>query len=1082
MCERRIWIRAALAILIAGIPCAAGAQTQAPPQVSDAHRAVVTRLDGIVQLPADTWRFHTADLSKGQDIALDDSSWQEVHPGFAWSSGEVWFRRVVEVPPSAAGYDYTGATLLFSFSTDTTRSYPNMIYVNGQRVAMGTDLEPIPLATNVQPGQKVVVAVEVLCMPVSNHFRNATISVIGAFGRPDPGVIEKALEADEALLPLFPESGGDLNRAAASAVINSAYGAVDLAALDRGDQQTFDASLTAALGKLGALDPVLKQYSIRAVGNSHIDMAWLWPSSETTDVVRNTFSTALQLMNEYPNYIYAQSTAQASAWLEEKYPDIFAEIKKRVAEGRWELVGGMWVEPDLNMPDGESQVRQLLIGKRYFQDKFGVDVRVGWNPDSFGYNWQLPQIYKKSGVDYFVTQKMSWNDTTPFPYKLFWWQSPDGSRVLTYFPHNYVNTMDPVKMARDMADLMPRNPGLDEMMHLYGIGDHGGGPTRAMLDEGQRWMTASAPFPKVADGTALGYFQDIEKDLPHIQIPTWDSELYLQFHRGVFTTQAETKRHNRESEELMLNAEKFASLASLTGTPYPQQQFNEAWKKVLFNQFHDVAAGSGILAIYKDADRDYAEVRHVAGESLHDSIGTLGAYANTNGPGAAVLVVNPLAWERAGIVEVNVEMPRATPNIEVFDSAGRPVLSEVISRWTQTHEFHIRFLARGVPSLGYEVFHVAPVAKPVFVPSALHATEGALENEFVRFKVDAKTGCITSLVLKSSGYEALAPGSCGNLLQTFVDKPKLYDAWNIDADFEKVHWELTQAESVQLVERGPLRAIIRVTKKFQSSTFVQDITLYAGIPRVDIVTDADWHEKHILLKAGFTLAATSDFATYEIPYGSIQRPTTRRTPEEQGMFEVPALRWADLGDAQHGVSLLNDCKYGYDGKGNVLRITLLRSPEYPDPHADEGHHIFTYSLYPHDRDWKQAETVRRGYELNYKLIASQVEAHDGTLGARHSFVSVSAPNVVLTAFKHAEDGEAYILRFYEWEGKEADVTITLPPGSQKAALANLMEKPGDALPLVDGRVTVHTKPYEIQTVRVEFSASSPDRYAAHAGE
>ncbi len=1074
---RSVRIRAALTLLLFGISCAARAQT--PAQTPDIKKAVLARLQGIVEIPASTWRFHAADLANGQDAALDDSGWQEVHPGFTWDSGEAWFRRVVEVPASATGYDYTGVTLQFSFSTDAARSYPDIIYVNGQRAAMGTDLEPIPLTTNVQPGQKIVVAVKVSCMPGANRFRNATISVIGAARRPDPGVLEKALEADEALLPLFAESG-EHNRADASAAIDAAYGAVDLGALDAGNQKAFDASLTAALAKLGALDPVLKQYSVRAVGNSHIDMAWLWPWSETTEVVRNTFSTALQLMNEYPNYIYAQSTAQASAWLEEKYPDLFEQIRKRVAEGRWELVGGMWVEPDLNMPDGESQVRQLLIGKRYFQEKFGVDVRVGWNPDSFGYNWQMPQIYKKSGVDYFVTQKMSWNDTTQFPYKLFWWQSPDGSRVLTYFPHDYVNSMDPVKTARDMADLFPRNPGLDEMMHLYGIGDHGGGPTRAMLDEGGRWKDPSLPFPKIVDGTALGYFQDIEKELPRVQIPTWNGELYLQFHRGVFTTQAETKRHNRESEELVLNAEKFASLASLAGSAYPQLQFTEAWKKVLFNQFHDVAAGSGIPAVYKDADRDYAEVRHVAGESLHDSIATLGAYADTNGPGAAVLVVNPLAWERTDIVELTVQMPHATPSVEVLDAAGRLVLSEIVERHPETHRFRVRLLARDIPSLGYEVFHVAPVAKAPAAPSALRATEGMLENEFVRVKVDGKTGCITSVFLKSSSYEALAPGSCGNLLQTFVDTPKQYDAWNIDADFEKQHWDLTQAESVQLLERGPLRAIIRVTKKFQNSTFVQDITLEAGIPRVDIVTNADWHEKHILLKAGFALAATSDFATYEIPYGSIQRPTTRRTPEEQAMFEVPALRWADLGDGRHGFSLLNDCKYGYDGKGNVLRISLLRSPAYPDPHADEGRHVFTYSLYPHDADWKQAETLRRGYELNYKLIASQVEGHDGSLGARHSFVSVSATNVVLTAFKHAEDGEAYILRFYEWAGKEADVTISLPPGAQKANLANLMEQPGDALPLEGGRVTVHTKPYEIQTVRVEFSANSPERYAARA--
>jgi alpha-mannosidase len=1068
-------------LLIAGVGARAQNPVFQPPAESAADKPVIDLLRGIAQLPDAPWRFHTADLAQEQDSALDDSSWQQVSTGFAWSSGAAWFRREIVVPAAGAGYDFTGATLTFSFSSDTNRSYPNIIYVNGVRAAMGTDLEPIPIGVSVQPGQKIVIAVKVLCMPELNHFRSATISVQAAAGRPDPGMVADALQADQELLGFFSKTTQPTNTEA-TAIVESAFAAVDQGALAKGDQKGFDASLTAAFERLSGLDPVLKKYSVRAVGNSHIDLAWLWPSSEAMEVVRNTFSTALQLMQEYPNYIYTQSSAQMDAWLQEKYPDIFAQIQKRVAEGRWEIVGGMWDEPDLNMPTGESQVRQLLIGKRYFQDAFGTDVRVGWNPDSFGYNGQLPQIYKKAGVDYFVTQKIGWNDTWPFPYNLFWWEAPDGSRVLTYFPHKYVNTMDPVKMADDFADLESKTPGLDEMMHLYGIGDHGGGPTRAMLDQGQLWMDPKQPFPRVYNGTALGFFQDVEKELPALNLPTWKNELYLEYHRGVYTTQAEIKRQNRESEELLLNAEKFASLASLAGAPYPGEQFNEAWKKVLFNQFHDVAAGSGIPVIYKDANRDYADVRQVTEESLRDSLGTLGAYADTSGPGVAVLVMNPLAWDRTDVAEVTIQMPHATPGVEVLDAEGRLVLSENVDRQPATNSFHLRFLARAIPSLGYEVFHVVPAAKPRVAPTSLRVSEGTLENEFLRVRVDAKTGCITSLILKSSNYEALVPGSCGNLLQTFVDKPKQYDAWNIDADFEKQHWDLTQAESVQLVASGPLRAVIRVTKKFQSSTFVQDITVYAGIPRVDVVTDADWHEQHILLKAGFTLAAHSDVATYEIPFGSIERPTTRRTPEEQGMFEVPALQWADLGDAAHGFSLLNDCKYGYDGKDNVLRISLLRSPTYPDPLADQGQHHFTYSLYPHDQDWRKADTMRQGYALNYKLIASPVIGHDGALGREHSFLRITPANVVLTALKKDEDDDALIARFYEWAGQEADVTLDLPAGAQHAFRANLLEKPGDSLPLDGNRVTIHTEPYSIETVKIEFSPNSAARYSKPGAE
>jgi alpha-mannosidase len=363
--------------------------------------------------------------------------------------------------------------------------------------------------------------------------------------------------------------------------------------------------------------------------------------------------------------------------------------------------------------------------------------------------------------------------------------------------------------------------------------------------------------------------------------------------------------------------------------------------------------------------------------------------------------------------------------------------------------------------------------------SELKASADTLENEFIRVKIDPQTGCMTNLFDKKSGTEALAPAetdtggpknyTCGNLLQTFVDKPKQWDAWNIDADFEKQHWDLDKADEVKLVESGPLRSLIRVKNHFQNSTFVRDITLYAGVPRVDVKMQVEWHEKHILLKVAFPVSAHSDKATYEIPFGSVERPTTRKTPAEQAQFEVPAQRWADISDGKHGLSLLNDSKYGYDAKGNVLRLSLLRSPEWPDPHADEGHHEFTYSLYPHAGGWKDALTIRRGYELNYKLLAIPSAFHEGQLPMEHSFVQPKADNVIVTAVKKAEDDNALIVRFYEWAGKQGDVAIQLPTGAASASETDLMERPLGNLPVSNGEVKVPTKPYEIKTIEVRVS-------------
>ena len=433
-----------------------------------------------------------------------------------------------------------------------------------------------------------------------------------------------------------------------------------------------------------------------------------------------------------------------------------------------------------------------------------------------------------------------------------------------------------------------------------------------------------------------------------------------------------------------------------------------------------------------------------------------------------MLVFNPLAWERSGPVKVDVQMPApAAGGVSVLDAANRVVPSKVLESDPKTNTYHLLVAVKDVPSLGYKLLHVVPGTKPF--ASDLKVDGLTLENSALKVTVDKQTGCITSLYKKKTKFEALAPGACGNQLQTFHDLPKEYDAWNIDPGTLDHVTPIDQVDSVELTEKGPLRAAIRVSRTWQSSKFVQEITLDAGADQVDVANDIDWHETHVLLKAAFPLAATSDKATYEIPYGSIQRTTTRNNTWEQAQFEVPALRWADLSDGQHGFSLLNESKYGYDDKDNVLRLSLLRSPTWPDPDADRGRQHFHYALYPHGGDWKQALTVRHGYEYNYKLQAMQVEAHTGSLPADHTYVTVKPENVVLTALKKAEDDNGLVFRVYEWAGKSGNVEIHVPEGATGATLTNLMEKPdGPALKIVNDTVTAPIHPYEILTVQVNY--------------
>jgi alpha-mannosidase len=1106
----------------------ASAQTQ---PAADPYKPVLDRLQAITTIPLKDWRIVSQDLPHGEIPPPIAGAKQMVVVDENFST-PVWLYYNTQIPEQVSGYNLKGSRVSLDVHFGGNETLLLSIFVNGNLVTRTDDgdVVPIALTQNAQAGEKFSIAVRVLrgagvgCCGGAPRtvLERAQLLIEPDPNRPDPTILRQEVLAAELLIAAYPDGKSERQQQ-----LDAAVKAIDMSALDKGNQAAFDASLKAAQGKLDVLRPYMKQFTVKAVGNSHIDMAWLWPETETVEVVRNTFGTALQLMREYPDFKFSASAAQAYVWMEEKYPAIFREIEQRVKEGRWEIVGGMWVEPDLNLPDGESLVRQILYGKRYFKQKFNVDVNIGWNPDSFGYNAQLPQIYKRAGIDYFVTQKLLWaSEFTKFPYRLFWWQAPDGSRLMTYFPSTYSGQIDPVTLAQDSSVYGPLmwkyNGGTNsapdgslQMMYLYGVGDHGGGPTRLDLDNAIRWQKPDVVFPKLELTTAASFLNDLSKHESELNLPVWNGELYFQYHRGVQTTQSETKRGNRKSEVALLDAEKLASIGTLFGQPYPQADFDSSWKKVLFNQFHDILPGSGIGINYVDAARKYAEVQRFSNDTTQAALSDLAARVNfpvssvlgfspkTKAPTETadrawntpigVLVFNPVSWPRTGVVEAEVQFPVSRPRaIIALDTDDRELSAELLAFDSSNNRYRVRILAENVPPTGYELIRLQmgdvlplPKTKEPLPEHRISANSNTLENEYLKLTVDPKTGCITSLIDKRTNTEALAPAvegvgapanlpdgkPCGNLLQAFVDKPKQWDAWNVDADFIEHHTDILQADEVKLIESSPLRAVIRVKHTWQNSTFVQDITLNAGMPRVDVNMQAHWHEKHILLKVAFPLSARNDKATFEIPYGTVERPTTRNTPAEQAQFEVPALRWADLSDATHGFSLLNDSKYGYDAKDNVLRLSLLRGPEYPDPNADQGRHEFTYSLYPHAGTWREALTVRQGYEVNVPLLATTTTRHQGTLPPSQSFFGTQEDNVVITAIKKDADDSSLIVRFYEWAGKKGDVHLTLPQAAAAAWQTNLMEVTPSPLNVdwTGKVVTVPTNAYEIKTVKVQFA-------------
>jgi alpha-mannosidase len=937
----------------------------------------------------------------------------------AWPAGRqvLWLVQAIKMPTvlTAAEYSLAGFTARL---TMTWWAEQADVYVNGQLVQQGDLFDTsarIVLTESLVPGTNVMVAVRLISPAhdagalVRSHF----------LCEPSMGdLIDPGMVADElAVLKTYVSAFRSDNLETLAAAVTS------ISWEKTADAIAFNQSLQHLRDRLAPFSQWMKQRQINWIGHAHLDLAWLWPVAETWEAAERTFVSALNLQEDFDELNFCHSSPALYEWIEQNHPTLFAQIQQRVAEGRWEVAAGLWVEPELNLISGESLVRQVLYGQRYTQERFGHISRVAWLPDSFGFCNQLPQILKQGGVDYFLTQKLRWNDTTQFPHEAFWWQAPDSTRIFSIMTPPIGESIDPIKMSAHAKDWEAKTS-LKESFWLPGVGDHGGGPTRDMLEVARKWQQ-SPLFPQLKSSSMTEFCQQLEDTLQ--DVPVWDDELYLEFHRGCYTSHADQKRYNRRCEHLLTEAEMFSAIATLTTNAlYPKTELETAWKKVLFNQFHDILPGSAIPEVFVDANQEWELAQQTALELREKALGAISAQISLPEPpcpdALPIIVYNSLNWERSEIVQW-----LAPENGTVFDTTGRAVPTQY-NYLSQT----LTFWAKNIPSIGYHIFWYVPTSMPVHSP--LLAEGWILDNGLVRVKICESTGNIASIWDYAIQREIL--DGQGNVLQFFQDGGQYWDAWNIDPNYAQHRLESPDIRSIAMddASSGSVEQCIEVTRGWRNSTFTHRYCLPQHSSLLRIETHVDWQETHVLVKAVFPLSVSADYATYETPCGAIERPTLPNpqplTEHQKAKWEVPALHWADLtqpGKSLHGVSLLNDYKYGYDAQPNCLRLTLLRSPVWPDPECDRGSHTFTYALYPHAGSWQQAKTHQKGYELNRPLIArslASTQAPSGTLNPDCSFLSGFPDNLVLMALKQSEDSpQHWIVRTYEACGQAAEVKL-----------------------------------------------------------
>ncbi len=790
------------------------------------------------------------------------------------------------------------------------------------------------------------------------------------------------------------------------------------------------------------------------IGHTHIDVAWLWTVAQTREKVARSFSTVLKYMDEYPEYKFMSSQPALYQFLKERYPETYEKIKERVKEGRWEPEGGMWVEADCNLTSGESLVRQFLYGKKFFKDEFGIDSRILWLPDVFGYSGALPQIMKKSGIKYFMTTKLAWNQINKVPYDTMMWRGIDGSEIFTHL----ITTLG---VGQSEADFFTTYNGMlhpdailggwhryqnkdinNDILIAFGYGDGGGGPTREMLETSKRMEKGIRGIPKVRQEFAGNYFEELEERVEgNKSLPVWEGELYFEYHRGTYTSMGRNKRSNRRCEQLLMDAE---LLEVLTGTS-EKEEMDKIWRTVLLNQFHDILPGSSIAEVYEVTKKEYAEIESRLAEMIAEKLNLL-----MDGGQDKISVFNTLGFDRNDVVSLGDCHAAA-----LTDESGK------IYPVQETAQGAVAYIT-DIPAKGGKTLQLLDTVKEE--ASRIQITENGIETPFYRISID-ENGLFTSIYDKECDREVLKAGEKGNLLRMYEDKPMHYDCWDIDMYYSEKYWDAEKADKIQWTEEGPVRATLEIQRTISNSVIKQEIHFYADSRRIDFSTWVDWKEHQHLLKVHFPVNIHSDEATFEVQFGNLKRKIHGNTSWDEARFESCGQKWMDISEGHYGVSLLNDCKYGYSAKDSNIALTLIKSGIDPNKTADQEEHVFTYALYPHKEMWSAAGTVQEAYKLNQPAYATKGELKN----TGKSFISTDKDNIIIETVKPAENGDGMIVRLYDCENSLTKATLTFAEGMlESVEECNLMEEKEADIEACGNSFTVSVKPYEIKTYRVRL--------------
>lgn len=1026
------------------------------------------------------------------ELPASYDGWDILKTGDAWRGRDcfLWMHKEMEIPAEWSGRKVVGIFDFGNTGSGNNSGFESMIYVNGS-MYQGVDgnhkevfFEDTLCGTTVDITFRLWSGLEGGGVPTVQEHRIARADLAWLDEKVDDfyymaSMVRETLEELDDSQPLQYDLRNALDQACrcidwsvpgSEEFYESVYQADDIlnASVDKMDKNSL--------------------INVYCVGHTHIDVAWLWRLKHTREKCSRSFSTVFRLMELYPEYIFLQTQPQLYEYMKEEFPDIYENIKKRVKEGRWEIDGAMWVEADCNLTSGESLTRQILIGSRFIKEEFDKEVEYLWLPDVFGYSWALPQILKKAGIRTFMTTKISWNQYNRMPHDTFWWKGIDGSEILTHF----ITTPEPWR-ERDSwfytynGGLVPRTvKGVwdaysekqmnRDLLISFGFGDGGGGVNRDMLEQRRR-IDKIPGLPNLKMSAAGEFFRKLHDTVEHTdqRVPVWDGELYLEYHRGTYTSHAHNKRMNRKMELLYRKTEWLTVMHALKkgNINYAkQEELTKGWKHILTDQFHDIIPGSSICEVYEDSRKDYIYIEEIARKVEQE------AYENVLEQKENVYTVfNASGWT----MDQTVSIPGNAHGI-YQDADGR----ELVSQWgngvtyvevkdvpamgTKTIVFKENQSEKGQKEVRGKEIQKSELQKEeqktgkaeMTGSSAAFSVNGReLETPYYQISLNSY-GQIEKLFDKTYDRSVIPEGRRGNVLQIFEDKPLDYDAWDIDIFYQEKMREITDLTVFEIRENGPLCLTVHMEWKYGNSQIRQDMILYSNNRRIDFRTEVEYHEQHQLLKAAFPVDIRSTYATYDVQYGNVRRPNHWNTSWDLAKFETVAHRWADLSERNYGVSILNDCKYGHDIKDNVLRISLLKAATHPDYLQDQGTHQFTYALLPHEGDFVNGEVVKEAYALNDPM---QVVPGESTLGYE-SFLNFDNDQVELDAIKKSEDGKYIVIRFHEYAGSRQKVTLKPGFSYQAWAECDLRERPAGAFTQEEICMELHA--YEIKTILIEL--------------